>query len=185
MVITIVVVAVVILLLVLIYNNLISKKNQVANAFSSIDALLKKRFDLIPNLIKAVQRYMQHESDVLAQITDMRAKASSGGLSDAETAELDRKTTRALGRIMVAVENYPDLKASQNFIQLQAALNEVEEQISAARRAYNASVKDYNNAIEMFPGNLLAALMRYRSKAFFEIADQERQNIDVGQAFAS
>lgn len=185
MVISIVVVAIVVLLLVLLYNNLVSKKNQVANAFASIDALLKKRFDLIPNLIQAVQRYMQHESDLLTRVTEMRTKNTAGPLSDDEAVELDRKTTQALGRIMVAVENYPDLKASQNFIQLQGSLNEVEEQISAARRAYNASVKDYNNAIEMFPGNIVAGLMRYKAKAFFEIATQERQTIDVGKAFTS
>lgn len=185
MVISIVIVAIAVLLLVLLYNNLVSKKNQVANAFAGIDALLKKRFDLIPNLIQAVQRYMQHESDLLTRVTEMRTKSTAGPLSDAEAVELDRNTTQALGKIMVAVENYPDLKASQNFIQLQGSLNEVEEQISAARRAYNASVKDYNNAIEMFPSNVLAGLMRYKTKAFFEIPAQERQTIDVGKAFAS
>jgi LemA protein len=94
---------------------------------------------------------------------------------------MDRQVSSALGQIMVAVENYPDLKASENFINLQASLNEVEEQISAARRAYNASVKDYNNALEMFPSNMVARLMRYEQKVFFEIEAQERKTVDVGQ----
>jgi LemA protein len=169
------------LVLILIYNNLVGKKNQVANAFSSIDVLLKKRFDLIPNLTKMVKRYMQHEVDVLTQVTDMRTKALSGHMTEAQTVEMDHQVSSALGKIMVAVENYPDLKASDNFINLQASLNEVEEQISAARRAYNASVKDYNNALEMFPSNIVAGLMRYQKKVFFEIDAREAQPVDVGQ----
>jgi LemA protein len=90
-------------------------------------------------------------------------------MTDAETVAMDQQVSSAIGKIMVAVENYPDLKASENFINLQASLNEVEEQISAARRAYNASVKDYNNALEMFPSNIVARLMRYQQKVFFEI----------------
>lgn len=181
MVVTLIVIGVVVLLFILLYNNLVGKKNQVANAFSSIDVLLKKRFDLIPNLIKMVQRYMQHEVDVLTRVTEMRAKAMSGQMSDADTVAMDREVSSAIGKIMVAAENYPDLKASENFINLQASLNEVEEQISAARRAYNVSVKDYNNALEMFPSNIVARLMGYQQKVFFEIDVQDRKNVDVGQ----
>ena len=181
MIVTIIIAGVIAVFLILIYNNLVAKKNQVANAFSTIDVLLKKRFDLIPNLIKMVKRYMQHEADVLTQVTDMRTKALSGHMTDAEMVEMDQKVSGALGKIMVAVENYPDLKASENFISLQASLNEVEEQISAARRAYNASVKDYNNALEMFPSNIVAGLMRYQRKVFFEIDAREKQPVDVGQ----
>ena len=181
MVITIIIASVIVLVLILIYNNLVAKKNQVANAFSSIDVLLKKRFDLIPNLTKTVKRYMKHEADVLTQVTDMRTKALSGNMNDAEMVEMDQKVSSALGQIMVAVENYPDLKASETFINLQASLNEVEEQISAARRAYNASVKDYNNALEMFPSNIIANLMRYQKKIFFEIDTLEKKTVDVGQ----
>jgi len=181
MVITLIIIGVIILFGILIYNNLVGKKNQVSNAFSSIDVLLKKRFDLIPNLTKMVKRYMKHETDVLTQVTDMRTKALSGHMTDAQTVDMDQKVSSALGQIMVAVENYPDLKASETFINLQASLNEVEEQVSAARRAYNASVKDYNNALEMFPSNILANLMRYQKKVFFEIDTQEKKPVDVGQ----
>jgi LemA protein len=181
MLVTLIAVGVIVFLLILIYNSLVGKKNQVATAFSTIDVLLKKRFDLIPNLTKMVKRYMKHEVDVLTRVTDMRTKALSGRMTDTEIVDMDRQVSSALGQIMVAVENYPDLKASENFINLQASLNEVEEQISAARRAYNASVKDYNNALEMFPSNIVARLMRYQQKVFFEINPQERQNVDVGQ----
>jgi LemA protein len=176
---------VVILIPVLMYNSLVGKKNQVENVFAGIDALLKKRTDLIPNLVDTVKTYMKHEKDLLTKVTEMRAKATSGRLSDDERVELDNRLTRALGGIMVAVENYPDLKANQNFLQLQGSLNEVEEQISAARRAYNAAVTTYNNAIEMFPTNIMASMMNYKRKHVFEIPEEERKNVDVGKLFKS
>lgn len=167
----------------LLYNSLVGKKNQVENVFASIDTLLKKRYDLIPNLISTVKTYMQHERGTLTEITELRAKAISGNISDDEKVELDNKVTKALGGIMVAVENYPDLKANQNFMQLQRSLTEIEEQISAARRAYNASVTDYNNAIEMIPTNIMASIMHYQRKQVFEISQQERQNVNVKNIF--
>ena len=103
------------------YNGLIGKKNDVEKSFGSIDVMLKKRYDLIPNLVAAVKQYMQHEAGTLTEITELRAKAVSGNLSSDEKVSLDNKITKTLGGIMVAVENYPDLKASQNFIQLQEA----------------------------------------------------------------
>jgi len=185
MIVPIVVLAIVILIPVVLYNSLIAKKNQVNNAFASTDTLLKKRYDLIPNLIATVKTYMQHEQKTLTDITEMRSKAVSGQLSDDEKVDLDNKLTKAIGGIMVAVENYPDLKANQNFLQLQASLNEIEEQISAARRAYNAAVTDFNNAVEMFPTNMLASMMNYKQKKLFEISEQERKNVNVGNLFNS
>ena len=185
MIVGIVVLAVIILVPALMYNNLVGKKNQVTNVFASIDALLKKRYDLIPNLVATVKTYMQHEKGLLTDITEMRAKAVSGQLTDDEKVDLDNKVSKVLGGIMVAVENYPDLKANQNFLQLQASLNEVEEQVSAARRAYNATVTAYNNAVEMFPTNIMASLMRYERKKVFEISEKERQNVNVGKLFSS
>ena len=171
------------LFIVVLYNSLIGKKNQVENVFGSIDTLLKKRYDLIPNLISTVQTYMKHERGTLTEITEMRAKAVSGNLSDDEKVALDNKVSKMMGGIMVSVENYPDLKANQNFIQLQRSLNEIEEQISAARRAYNASVTDYNNAVEMLPTSIIASMMHYSRKQIFEIAEKERQNVDVKSLF--
>ena len=128
---------------------------------------------------------MQHERALLEEITEMRSKAVSGQLSDDEKVDLDNKVTKALGGIMVAVENYPDLKANQNFLQLQGTMNEVEEQISAARRAYNAAVTDYNNAVEMFPTNILASMMSYKLKKVFEISEEQRQDVDTDKLFNS
>ena len=178
-----IVLAVVVLIVVSLYNSLVNKKNQVANAFAGIDALLKKRYDLIPNLVAAVQKYMGHERGALTEITQLRAKAVSGNISDDEKVALNNQMSKMLGGIMVAVENYPDLKANQNFLQLQASLNETEEQISAARRSYNAAVTDYNNAIEMFPTNILAGMMSYKAKTVFEAGETERQNVDVKKLF--
>jgi len=163
------VVVVVILIPILIFNSLIAKKNQVINVFATIDVLLKKRYDLIPNLVSTVKGYAKHERELLQQITDIRAKAMSGPTSPDDQAALDSDLTKALSRLMLVVENYPDLKAGENFMHLQRTLTELEEQISAARRAYNASVTDYNNAVEMFPTNIVASMMNYQRRKFFEI----------------
>ncbi len=167
------------------YNSLVSKRNSADKAFASIDAMAKKRYDLIPSLVATVQQYMKHERETLAQITEMRARATSGNISDEEKIELDQKVSRAVSGIMVAVENYPELKASSNFMQLQGALNEVEEQLSAARRFYNAAVTDLNNAIQMVPTNMVASMFNFKTKQLFEISDRERQNIDVKSLFTS
>jgi LemA protein len=177
--------AVVIFVVVYFYNSLIAKKNQVANVFGTIDALLKKRYDLLPKLVSTVKAYMQHEKSLLTEITQMRAKAVSGQLSDDEQVELDNQVSKALGGIMIAVENYPDLKANQNFLQLQRTMNELEEQISAARRAYNAAVTDYNNAVEMFPTNIVASMMGYKLKKVFEISREQREDVDAEKLFKS
>ena len=177
------IVLVAIILLVIMYNGLINKKNQVENAFGGMDAQLKKRYDLIPNLISTVQVYMKHEADTLTQITELRAKAVSGQISDEEKVNIDNTITSKIGGIMVAVENYPDLKASDNFNQLQRSLNEVEEQISASRRAYNAMVTSYNNGVEMFPTNILAGMMKMERKNVFEIPEVQRENINAGELF--
>jgi len=165
------------------YNGLISKKNQVEYAFGGMDVMLKKRYDLIPNLVSTVQQYASHERELLEKVTALRTQALQNNLSHDQKVDLDNQISGALGQIMVAVEAYPDLKANENFLQLQASLNEVEEQISAARRAYNAAVTDYNNGIEMFPSNLMAGMMHLKRKAVFEITEVERQNLNVGELF--
>ena len=183
MLISIGIVAVFVLFFIVTYNSLVGKKNQVENAFASVDTMLKKRYDLIPNLVATVKQYAAHESDTLTEITDLRAKALSGNLTSDEQVEVNNQISKAMGGIMVAVENYPELKANENFLQLQRSLNEIEEQISAARRAFNASVTDYNNAIEMFPSNLVAGMMSYRRRQLFEIPSEERENVNVGELF--
>ena len=167
------------------YNSLVSKKNQVHNIFASVDTQLKKRYDLIPNLVATVSKYMEHEKSLLSEVTKLRAEANKPNISDEHKIALDAKVSSALGSIMVAVENYPELKANENVMHLQGSLNEVEEQISAARRAYNQAVTDYNNAIEMFPTNFMANAMNYTTKDVFQISENERQNVNVKELFNS
>ena len=162
-----------------IYNGLINKKNQVSNAFGTIDVQLKNRYDLLPNLVAAVQQYTTHEKDLLTKITELRSKASSPNLSSNEKVDIDNQISSSVKGIMVAVENYPDLKSNQNFIELQKSLNEVEAQIAASRRAYNAAVTDYNNGIEMFPGNLMTGYLNLQPKQVFAIQEAERENVNV------
>ncbi|WP_345974634.1 LemA family protein [Sulfurimonas sp. HSL3-7] len=179
-----IIIGVVLLALVLMYNSLVGKKNQIENISGSVDAVLKKRYDLIPNLVSSVQQYMAHEKGLLNNITELRAKAMKPDLSDHDKITLDKEITSALGSILVAVENYPDLKANQNVMHLQRTLHEVEAQISAARRAYNQAVTDYNNAIEMIPTNFMASMMNYQRKEVFTIPETERQNVNVNDLFS-
>ena len=165
------------------YNSLVGRRNAVDNAFAGIEAQLKKRYDLIPNLVAAVRQYLQHEAGVLSELTALRAKATAGGLTPDEQVELNQRLGQSLRGIMVQVENYPQLRATENFQQLQRSLNEVEEQLSAARRAYNAAVTDYNNAVQMFPTNLLAGWLKFAPRRWFETPEAERQNPNVKELF--
>ena len=176
--------AVILLVVVLDYNRLVQKSNAVTNAFGTIDAMLKKRFDLIPNLVAAVQQYASHEQETLARITALRTE-SFEGLSLEEKQAVDRRLSEANRQLMLAVENYPDLKASGNFMQLQRALNETEEQLSAARRTYNACVTDYNNMTRMFPSNLVAKMFRFKAKEVLAVPETEREVPDVKGLFRS
>ena len=183
---TILIIAAVIVVLgfiIIMYNSLINKKNQVNNVFASLDALLKKRYDLIPNLVSTVQNYMKHESGTLTTITELRARAMNPEISNDEKVQINNDISRSLKGLNVAFENYPDLKASSNFIQLQQALNETEEQISAGRRAYKAVVTEYNNSVEMFPSNIFASMMKLKVRQLFEITESERQNVSVKNLF--
>lgn len=166
-------------------NSLINRKNRVEYAFSGIDVQLKKRRDLIPNLVASVQQYMTHERELLNKLTELRSNVMQDNLPDTQRFDMENQIGGLLGRLRIAVENYPDLKANTNVLQLQASLNEVEEQISASRRAYNAAVLSYNNAVEMFPTSMFANQMGYQRKASFEIPEGERENVSVKELFAS
>jgi len=179
------IIVILILIIISIYNGIVRRKNQVDNAFGSVDAQLKKRYDLIPNLVETVKQYAKHEKSTLETITELRSNAINGKLSQNEKAEIDNKISRSLNNLMVAVENYPDLKASDNFINLQQNLTEVESQISAARRFYNTAVTDYNNSIQTFPGSIFASILHYKPMVVFEIREQERQNVNVKNVFNS
>ena len=180
---SLIVLIVVAIVLVLMYNSLVAKKNQVENIFASVDTQLKKRYDLIPNLVASVSKYMEHEKSILEEVTKLRSDANKPNISDEQKIALDAKVSSALGSIMIAVENYPELKANENVMHLQHSLNEVEEQISAARRAYNQAVTDYNNALEQIPTNFMANAMNYQRKQVFEISEGERKNVNVKELF--
>jgi LemA protein len=168
------------LLGVLIFNTLVARKNEVKNAFATIDAMLKKRFDLIPNLVASVKESTQFESSTLEKVIAMR---SSGAKDIAQLQKLDSESASALKGIMVQVEAYPDLKSSQNFVALQHSLQEVEDQLAAARRSYNAAVTNYNNALEMFPTSVVANLLAYQPAELIALPDSERRNVNVAELF--
>ena len=167
------------------YNSLIGKKNQVANAFSAIDVMLKKRFDLIPNLVEVVKQYTQYESETLTEITALRAKAMGTNVNELDKLALDQQMGAAVKGLMVSVENYPDLKANANFLNLQSTWTESEEQIAAARRNYNATVTTYNNGVMMFPSSIFASMMGYQTMAVLESTAEERKNVNAKDLFNS
>lgn len=164
-----------------IYNSLIAQKNQVSKSFSTVDVLLKKRWDLIPNLVAVVKNHMQFEQQTLAEITRLRSQVMSGEISNDQRLTLENQISRTMGNIVVQIENYPELKSDRHVTQLLESLNETEEQISAARRFYNTAVTEYNNTLEMFPSNLVANYMRYQAKELFVTPAEERNNVNVGE----
>lgn len=171
------------LVVITLYNRLVGMKNGVEQAFSDIDTLLKKRFDLIPNLVATAQQFMQHERELLSRVTELRSLAMRPDVTPAQTMDLDRQLSPLLGNILVAMENYPDLKANDNMMHLQRTLSEIESQIASARFQYNQIVTEYNNMIEMIPTNFVAMLMRYERRALFEIPQGEQQNVNVAELF--
>lgn len=178
-----IILGILLLIFVFLYNSLIRKKNSIDNTIGSMDAMLKKRYDLIPNLVETVRQYTKYEEKVQVEITELRTKAASANLTSDQKVEIDNKLSQIMSGLMVSVENYPDLKANQNFLNLQSSWNEIEEQISAARRTFNAVVTDYNNSVEMFPSNFVAYLMGLKTRKVFEIPEQERQNISARDLF--
>jgi LemA protein len=185
MIIAIIIIAVLLIVGIGIYNSLIGKKNQVTNAFSAIDVMLKKRFDLIPNLVETVKQYTSYEGDTLKKVVELRSRAGNGNLSNEEKLNLDKQLSSSVRGLMLTVENYPDLKANHSFLNLQTTWTESEEQIAAARRTYNSSVTDYNNAIMMFPGSLFAGMLGYQSIAVLINTEEERKNISAKELFNS
>lgn len=165
------------------YNSLVGKRNQTDNAFSALDAMLKKRFDLIPNLVATAKNYAQYEQSTLNNLVELRSKALNGNLSQSESIDLDNNLSQAVRGLVVLSENYPALRANENYLQLQRALNETEEQISAARRNYNASVTDYNDAVQQFPSNLIASAVAFKTRPLLTTPDIQRENLDVNQLF--
>jgi LemA protein len=176
------VVAVLVLWVIALYNGLIRLRNRVKEAWSDIDVQLKRRHDLIPNLINSVKGYMQHERGLLEDITKARSQAMSAQQAGntAELAKAESMLGGMLGKLQIAVEAYPDLKANQNVGQLMDELSDTENKIQAARRFYNGMVRDFNTKIEVFPNNFFANVLKFTKYEFFEIEDaKERENVEV------
>ena len=161
------------------YNGLIVSKNKVKNAWSQIDVQLQRRFDLIPNLVESVKGYMEHEKSVLEKVTELRTSWANAG-TIAEKAELDNQLSGALKTIMSVSENYPELKASQNFSELQEELRNTENKISYSRQFYNDAVTMYNNKLEMVPTNMIASMFKFEPAELFRVeAEEVKQNVKV------
>jgi len=171
--IVVIAIAVVTLLLVIwiigTFNGLVKLRNACRESWSAIDTELKRRYDLIPNLVEAVKGYAKHESGVLQNVTEARSKAVASTGSPASQAVDENVLIGAMRQLFGVVERYPDLKANQNFLELQSELSNTEDRIQAARRFYNANVRDLNTRVEMFPSNIIAALFGFKAAEFFEI----------------
>ena len=155
------------------YNNLVSLRNRVKNSYSQIDVQLKRRNDLIPNLVETVKGYAGHEKEVLEEVTRARSNVMNAS-SIEETSAADNQLTGALKSLFAVAENYPDLKANSNFQQLQSELSDTEDKIAYARQFYNDVVLKYNNACEQFPSNLFAKMFNFEKAEFFEAPQEER-----------
>jgi len=160
------------------YNSLVKLKNQAEEAWSSIDVQLKRRYDLIPNLVETVKGYAKHEKETLENVIKARNMAINAKNID-EKAEAENFLTNTLKSIFALSENYPDLKANQNFLQLQNTLNEIEDNIQNARRYYNAVVRDLNTKIESFPSNIVANVFNFKKRDYFEISAEEKEPVKV------
>ena len=170
------------IVLIVIYNGLVRRKNEVDNAFGSVDVMLKQRYDLIPNLVEVTKRYMEHEQTVFVEITKLRSQVIEEKEEEQKVAK-HNEIQRKVNDLLMSVENYPELKADRSFLALQANWTSAEEQISASRRYYNTAVTDYNNAIQMFPSNMIANMLGYQKKNVFEAIEVERQNISASELF--
>lgn len=162
-----------------VYNSLVRLKNKTQEAWSDIDVQLKRRYDLIPNLVETVKGYAKHEKGTFEKVAELRSQAMQA-TTPGEKAKADNMLTETLKSLFAVAENYPDLKANQNFMDLQAQLSQIEETIQQSRRYYNGNVRDFNIKIETFPNNLIVGILGFKKFDFFEVADaKEKENVKV------
>lgn len=176
LIIVLAVIFIIILWMVGMYNGLIRLRNQVRNAWSQIDVQLKRRHDLIPNLVETAKGYMKHERQTLENITNARSKAM-GADSIGDKAKAEGELSGAMSKFFLVVENYPDLKANQNFLALQEELTSTENKIAFSRQAYNDQVLYYNNKIQMFPTNIMAGMFNFKQSEFFQVEDEKEREV--------
>jgi LemA protein len=173
-----IVLAVIVIAVIFMYNGLIRLKNRVDEAWSDIDVQLKRRHDLIPNLISTVKGYAAHEKTLFEKVTEARTKAMSAGTAD-EKAQAENALSGTLKSLFAVAENYPDLKANQNFLELQRELTDTEDKIQASRRFYNGNVRDFNTKIQVFPTNIFAGMLNFKKYDFFQAEEGEKENVKV------
>ena len=171
------IVAVIVIALIGMYNGLITRKNRVEEASSDIDVQLKRRYELIPNLVNTVKGYATHEREVFEKVTELRAGLLTG--TTAEKIATSNQLTETLKSLFAVAENYPELKANQNFLALQGDLTDTQDKIMAAQRFYNANVRDFNTAIQLFPTNLIASSLGFSAFEFIEAGPGETENVNV------
>ena len=174
----IIVIAVGTIWIIAIYNGLIRLKNQVDEAWSDIEVQLKRRYDLIPNLVSTVKGYAGHEKEVFEKVTEARTRAMGAGTAE-DKAQAENMLSGALKTLFAVAENYPDLKANQNFLELQRELTDTEDKIQASRRFYNGNVRDFNTKIEVFPNNIFAGILGFAKRIFFDMDEKEKENVKV------
>jgi len=173
------IIIVLVVIIAVMYNGLVSSRNKVKNAWSQIDVQLQRRFDLIPNLVESVKGYMAHEEGVLTKVTELRTSWANAS-TVSEKAELDNQLSGALKTIMAVSENYPDLKANQNFSELQEELRNTENKITYSRQFYNDSVTMYNTKLEVIPTNIIAGIFGFKPEELFKVdSDEARKSVKV------
>ncbi len=172
------VVVVLAIALVALYNSLAKQKVTVDEASSDIETFLKQRYDMIPNLVETVKGYAKHEKDIFESVSRLRSQTMDAG-SLGEKMKLDTELSKGISRIFAIAESYPQLRANENFIQLQDTLKELEENIQKARRFYNGTVRDFNSKIVVFPNNLIAGIFGFKNLPFFEATEEEQKNVEV------
>ncbi|MEO1843407.1 MAG: LemA family protein [Akkermansiaceae bacterium] len=170
---------IVFLVLIMMYNGFISRRNKMRNAFASIDVQLKKRWDLVPQVVETVRAYASHEKEVFESVTKARRGIDAVESDSGERFNYEQDLGAGVARVMMLAEDYPELKAGGQFLNLQRNLTEVESQIAASRRAFNAAVTSWNEGVEMFPGSILAGIFSFESQDWFETPEDQRKVTDV------
>ncbi len=173
-----IIIAVVVVWIIAVYNGLIRLKNRGDEAWSDIDVQTKRRYDLIPNLMNIVKGYAAHERGVFERVTEARTRAMGAGTA-ADKAQAENALSQTLKSLFAVAEAYPDLKANQNFLELQRELTDTEDKIQASRRFYNGNVRDFNIKIEVFPNNVIAGMLKFTKREFFETLDEQKNPVEV------
>jgi LemA protein len=174
----VIIVAILILFIISLYNRLVRYRNNRENAFADIDVQLKQRHDLIPQLVETVKGYAKHESETFMKVTHARTAAMGAQTID-QKIDAENQLTAALSGLKIQLEAYPELKANTNFLQLQEEMSDIENKLAAVRRYFNSATKEYNNAVETFPANIIAGMFGFKREKMFDVGEQERRILDA------